>query len=41
VVVKSFLKYVAHHSFSAFAWYRIGFGVLLLVLYGRSGFPAL
>jgi undecaprenyl-diphosphatase len=41
VVVKSFLRYVAHHSFSAFAWYRIGFGVLLLLVYGRSGFPAL
>lgn len=41
VVVKSFLKYVAHHSFSVFAWYRIAFGVLLLLVYGRSGFPAL
>ncbi len=41
VVVKGFLKYVAHHSFSAFAWYRIGFGVLLLWMYGRAGFPAL
>ncbi len=41
VVVKRFLKYVAHHSFSVFAWYRIAFGVLLLLMYGRSGFPAL
>lgn len=41
VVVKAFLRYVAHHSFSVFAWYRIGFGVLLLWLYGRHGFPAL
>lgn len=41
VVVKGFLRYVAHHSFSAFAWYRIGFGLLLLWVYGRSGFPAL
>lgn len=41
VVVKGFLKYVAHHSFSVFAWYRIAFGVLLLLVYGQSGFPAL
>ncbi len=30
VVVRAFLKYVSAHSFSAFAWYRIGFGILLL-----------
>jgi undecaprenyl-diphosphatase len=41
VVVKAFLRYVAHHSFSAFAWYRIAFGVLLFWLYSRSGFPVL
>jgi undecaprenyl-diphosphatase len=41
VVVKAFLRYVAHHSFSVFAWYRIGFGLLLLWLYARTGFPAL
>lgn len=41
VVVKAFLRYVAHHSFSVFAWYRIGFGLLLLWLYARSGFPAI
>jgi undecaprenyl-diphosphatase len=40
VVVKAFLRYVAHHSFSAFAWYRIAFGLLLLWLYARTGFPA-
>lgn len=40
VVVKAFLRYVAHHSFSVFAWYRIAFGLLLLWLYARSGFPA-
>jgi len=40
VVVKAFLRYVAHHSFSVFAWYRIVFGLLLLWLYARSGFPA-
>jgi undecaprenyl-diphosphatase len=32
VVVKAFLAYVSHHSFAAFAWYRIGFGALLLWL---------
>lgn len=41
VVVRGFLKYVARHSFAAFAWYRIGFGLLLLWAYGRTGFPAL
>ena len=30
VVVKAFLAYVSHHSFTAFAWYRIAFGVALL-----------
>jgi undecaprenyl-diphosphatase len=32
VVVKAFLAYVSHHSFTAFAWYRIGLGALLLWL---------
>jgi undecaprenyl-diphosphatase len=31
VVVKAFLSYVSRHSFTAFAWYRIAFGGLLLV----------
>jgi undecaprenyl-diphosphatase len=39
VVVKGFLRYVAHHSFAAFAWYRIAIGGLVLWLYARSGFP--
>lgn len=30
VVVNGFLRYVSRHSFTAFAWYRIVFGVLLL-----------
>jgi undecaprenyl-diphosphatase len=30
VVVRAFLAYVSGHSFSAFAWYRILFGVFLL-----------
>jgi undecaprenyl-diphosphatase len=32
VVVKAFLSYVSHHSFRAFAWYRIAFGAALLWL---------
>jgi undecaprenyl-diphosphatase len=32
VVVKAFLSYVSHHSFRAFAWYRIVFGAALLWL---------
>lgn len=32
VVVKAFLAYVSHHSFTAFAWYRIVFGAALLWL---------
>jgi undecaprenyl-diphosphatase len=34
VVVRAFLRYVSAHSFNVFAWYRIGFGVLLLILGG-------
>jgi undecaprenyl-diphosphatase len=30
VVVKGFLRYLVSHTFNAFAWYRIGFGLLLL-----------
>jgi undecaprenyl-diphosphatase len=29
--VRWLLRYVATHSFVAFAWYRIAFGVLILV----------
>lgn len=28
--VKGFIRYVAHHSFAVFAWYRIAFGLLVL-----------
>ena len=31
VVVRAFLSYVSHHSFSAFAWYRIAFGIMVLL----------
>ena len=33
IVVKAFLRYVAGHSFTAFAWYRIIFAALLLWVY--------
>jgi undecaprenyl-diphosphatase len=36
VVVRAFLRYVSAHSFSAFAWYRIVFGALLLLTQGGS-----
>jgi undecaprenyl-diphosphatase len=32
VVVKAFLAYVSHHSFVAFAWYRIALGLVLLLI---------
>jgi undecaprenyl-diphosphatase len=32
VVVKAFLGYVSHHSFAAFAWYRIALGGLILLI---------
>ncbi|HEX5387599.1 MAG TPA: undecaprenyl-diphosphate phosphatase [Gemmatimonadales bacterium] len=34
VVVRAFLRYVARNTFIPFAWYRIAFGVLLLLTYG-------
>jgi undecaprenyl-diphosphatase len=33
VVVKLFLRYVARHNFSVFAWYRILFGALVLAYF--------
>ena len=33
VVVKIFLKYVARHDFTLFAFYRIGFGLLVLAYF--------
>lgn len=29
------LKYVAHHDFKGFAWYRIGFGIVILLTLAR------
>jgi undecaprenyl-diphosphatase len=38
VVVKAFLGFVSRHSFKPFAWYRIVFGALLLLVYwNRAG----
>jgi len=31
--VKGLLRYVAHHNFIFFAWYRVIFGILLLIYY--------
>lgn len=33
VAVKTLLRYVAHHDFRIFAWYRIGFGLLVFAYY--------
>lgn len=33
VVVKAFLGFVSRHTFKGFAWYRIAFGALLLVIF--------
>jgi undecaprenyl-diphosphatase len=32
VAVRALLRYIQHHDFTLFAWYRIGFGLLILVL---------
>ena len=32
LVIRGFLRFVQRHSFAAFAWYRIAFGILILVL---------
>jgi undecaprenyl-diphosphatase len=32
IVIRWFIRYVAHHTFTAFAWYRIALGTLALVL---------
>ncbi|MDH4132024.1 MAG: undecaprenyl-diphosphate phosphatase [Gemmatimonadota bacterium] len=38
VVIRSLLRYVAHHSFAVFAWYRIAFGLFLLWVTRRDFF---
>ena len=37
LVVKLFVRYVSHHTFAAFAWYRIIFGGLLIAYYYTAG----
>ena len=39
--VRALLKYVAHHTFVAFAWYRVIFGVVLLYFYRDTLFQAM
>ena len=35
LVIRVFLRFVSRHSFTVFAWYRIAFGALLLLIYAR------
>ena len=35
LAVRALIRYVAHHDFRAFAWYRIGLGVLVLAYFSR------
>lgn len=39
--VKALLRYISHHSFAVFAWYRLVFGILLLVYYRAQLFHVL
>ena len=31
LVIRWLLRYISHHDFKAFAWYRIAFGVIVLL----------
>jgi undecaprenyl-diphosphatase len=35
VAVKALIRYVAHHDFRAFAWYRIALGAAVLAYFSR------
>jgi undecaprenyl-diphosphatase len=37
IVIKAFIGYVSKYDFSGFAYYRIGFGLLVLAFYGYQG----
>ncbi len=37
LVIKAFLGYVSRHDFTGFAYYRIGFGLLVLAFYWQKG----
>lgn len=41
VATKALIKFVARHTFMVFAWYRVAFGVLLLIYYRAELFQAL
>jgi undecaprenyl-diphosphatase len=36
VAVRALIRYVAHHDFRAFAWYRIALGVVVLAWFSRA-----
>ena len=38
IVIRGLIAYVSHRSFTPFAWYRIGFGVLILAVYWNRPF---
>lgn len=31
MAIRGFIRYVSHHDFTLFAWYRIGFGLVVLL----------
>ncbi len=39
--VRALLRYIAHHSFVVFAWYRVVFGVILLIYYRAELFQGI
>lgn len=41
IAVRALLKYVARHNFVVFAWYRLIFGILILLYYREQLFQAL
>jgi undecaprenyl-diphosphatase len=40
IVVSWLLRFIAHHSYMTFIWYRIGFGVLLIAFLSIGIIPA-
>jgi undecaprenyl-diphosphatase len=36
MAVRILLRFVSKHSFTAFAWYRIGFGILILATWAAG-----
>lgn len=31
IAIRGFIRYISHHDFTLFAWYRIGFGLIVLL----------